>query len=183
VSTTIWSASRFGHRRLRELLLGPLGVRALEVARESAQVACVHRRDVAPHRDGVGHRVLTGEVELGEAPQRAHDGRGAPLALAEAERVRRVDDGELDAVGIAVEAVGEVAQQQQGRGAQGREPELLDVARPGVVPEGVDDGVVPGLDQQRGGHGFLRARAGAPELTSGPGRWGKCRPRIPSDPV
>ena len=65
---------RLGHRRLRELLLGPLRMRALQVAREATEVAGVHRRDVAPYRHRVGHRVLAREVELREASQGAHDG-------------------------------------------------------------------------------------------------------------
>ena len=67
------AAARLGHRWFGQLLLGPFGVRALQLAREATEVPGVHRRDVAPHRDGVGHRVLAREVELGEAAQRAHD--------------------------------------------------------------------------------------------------------------
>ena len=93
-------ATRLGERRLGELRLRPLRVRDLQLAREATEMTGVDRRDVATHRDGVGHRVLAGEVELREPPQRAHDRRRAAVALAEPERVRRVDDGELDAVGV-----------------------------------------------------------------------------------
>ena len=55
--------------------------------------------------------------------------------------------------GVAVEAVGEVAQQQHRGGAEGGQPEGLDVAGAGIVAEHVDDGVVPGLDGDGGGHG------------------------------
>jgi hypothetical protein len=64
---------RFGEGCLGELLLGPLGVRALQVTRETPQVPRVHRRDVAAHGHRVGHRILAREVELREAPKRAHD--------------------------------------------------------------------------------------------------------------
>ena len=137
-----------GDRRLGELRLGPLRVREPAASRgQPPEVTRVHRRHVAPHRDRVGHRVFAREVELLEPAQRAHDRRARAVALAEAERVRRVGHGELDAVGVAVEAVGEVAEEEQRGGAEGREPERLDVAGPGVVPEGVDDRVGPGLDR------------------------------------
>ena len=164
---TTSAPTRLRERRFGELLLRPLGVRALQVAGETTEVPRVHRWHVAPHRHGVGHRVFAREVELREASQRADDRRRAPFALAEAERVRRVDHGELDAVGVAVEAVGEVTQQEERGGAERREPELLDVARPRVVSQRVEDGIVPGLDEQRGGHGFLREPAGARSTGAG----------------
>ena len=63
---------------------------------------------------------------------------------------------ELDAIGAAVEAVGEMAEQEERSGPEGREPERLRVAGAGVVAERVDDRVGPGLDGERGGHGFSR---------------------------
>ena len=149
-------ATRRRDGRFRELRLGPLRVRGLHVVGEPAQVARVDRRHVAPHRDHVGVRVFAREVELLEPPERAHDRRARAFALAEAEGRRRVGQGKLDAVGTAVEAVGEVAEEEERSGPEGREPERLGVAGAGVVAEGVDDRVGPGLDGERGRHGFSR---------------------------
>ena len=49
-------------------------------------------------------------------------------------------------LGVAVEAVGEVPQQQQRRGAERREPKALAVEGAGVVAEGIDHRVGPGDD-------------------------------------
>src|SRR3954466_10010677 len=103
------ASTRLRERCFGELLLRPLGVRALQVAWQTTEVPRVHRWHVAPYRDRVGHRVFAREVELRQASQRADDRRRAPVSLTEAESVRRVYDGELDAIGVAVEAVGEVA--------------------------------------------------------------------------
>ena len=88
------NATRRARRRaaasgwLGELGLGPFGVRGLHVGREATQVPGVHRWHVAAHRDGVGVRVGAGEVELLEAPQRAHDRRARALAVRRARAPR-----------------------------------------------------------------------------------------------
>ncbi len=125
-------AARGGERRFGELCLGPFRVRDLEVAREAPEVATVHRWDVATDGD-VAVAVVTREVELREPLERAHDRRAVAVALAEAERRARVGDGELEAVGLAVEPVGQVAEQEQRGRAERRQPERLDVAGAGVV--------------------------------------------------
>ena len=144
-------AARGRERRFGELCLGPFRVRDLEVAREAPEVATVHRWDVATDGD-VAVAVVTREVELREPLERAHDRRAVAVALAEAEGRARFGDGELEAVGLTVEAVGQVAEEEQRGRTERRQPERLDVARAGVVPERVDQGVGPGLDGQGGGH-------------------------------
>ena len=159
-------ASRGGERWLGELRLGPLGVGDLEVAREPAQVATVHGRDVATDRD-VAVPVVAREVELGEALEGAHDRRAGAVALAEPECVARVGDRELEALWLTVEAVGEVAEQQERGRAERGEPERLDVPRTRVVAQRVDQRVGPGLDGEGDGHGTPPGSARGGEVQRG----------------
>jgi site-specific DNA recombinase len=108
---------RLREGRFGELGFGPFRVRQLQVAREPTQVPGVHRWDVAAHGHGVGERVLAGEVELGETVEGAQERRAAAVALAEPEGVRSVAHGELDALRIPVEAVGEMAQEEERGGS------------------------------------------------------------------
>ena len=84
--------------------------------------------------------------------------------------------------GVTVEAVGEVAEQEQRGGAERRQPERLDVARAGVVAERVDQGVGPGLDGNVVGMDFLRERCRLLERLGAGTRRGSRR-RIPSEHV
>ena len=67
-----------------------------------------------------------------------------PVAGAEPEGGRGVGDRELDAVGGALEAIGEVAHQQERGRPEGRQPERLGVPGAGVVAEHVEHGIGPG---------------------------------------
>src|SRR4051794_31304778 len=111
------ATTRRRHRRLVEARVGPLGVIDLEMRRQSADMALLYWREAAPHR----HRaaaVAARELELLEPAEGAHDRRAAAALLAEAERLRGDRDLELDGAGVAFEARDEVAQQQQGGGAE-----------------------------------------------------------------
>jgi hypothetical protein len=109
-------APRGGKRRLGELRFRPLGVRDLDVAREPAEVAAIHGRDVATYRD-IAVAVVAGEVELGETLERAHDRRTGAVALAEPQCVAGVGDRELETAGLTVEAIGEVPEEQERSGS------------------------------------------------------------------
>src|SRR5687768_9474957 len=63
-----------------------------------------------------------------------------------------------------------MAQQQQGSGPDGGEPEGLRVERSGIVTHGVDDRVGPGLDGDGGRH-----RAAGPGPGGGVTRWRETR--------
>ena len=124
----------------------------LEWRGEPADVAAVHGRERAAHGDGL---LVLGvrELELPEAVEAADQRRAVAFAGAETECGGGVGDGELDALRRPLEAVGEVAHEQERSGAEGREPEGLGVPGAGVVAENVEYGVVPGSDAERGGHG------------------------------
>jgi hypothetical protein len=105
--------------------------------REAPDVAPVDRRDVAADGQDSG-AVVGGEVELddpGEAPAQR---RVRAVALAEPETARRLGQVEGEAAGGPVEAVGDEADQEQGRRAEGGQPEPLRVRGPGVVAQRVD---------------------------------------------
>ena len=74
------------------------------------------------------------------------NGEADALADAEAERAGGAGDVELVAVGVAVEAGDEAAQQPRGRRPEHPEPEQLDVGRAGIVAAPVDDRIEPGVD-------------------------------------
>ena len=108
------------------LLFDPFRVPCLQPDGEAADVAAVHGREGAAHRD-CRVAVGAGELELLEAGEAADERRLLTLTRAESERGRGVGDGEVDAFRAGLEPVGEVAQQQQCRRAQRRQPERLDI--------------------------------------------------------
>ena len=101
------------------------------------------RRERATDRDR-DLVLAAGEVELLEAHEAAHQRRVLAVAGTETERGSGVGDGELDARRIDLEAVGQMAQEQQrGRPERGQ-PERLGVPTSGVVPDDIEHGVGPG---------------------------------------
>ena len=149
---------------VRQAAPQPLGVLAAQRFGEVLDLPPAERGQAAPD----GERVGALEPRLAEGGE-ATDGvaeRGHRSA-AEPDRPPGRDHVEVEAVGLGVEAVGEVPEEPDGRWAEDAEPEALDVPRARVVAQGVDDRVDPGLDVQGGGQaaighgGSSRRRSGA----------------------
>ena len=118
-------------RRLGERGLGPLRVRGLHVGGEPAQVAPVHRRQVAPHRD---------RRRVGSAHARSNCSRRVSVrTIGELvpSRSPRPSAGDVSATGSSTPSgmrskrSARCRKQQERGGPERREPERLDVAASG----------------------------------------------------
>ena len=135
------------------------------------------RWDAGVHGEGVVAHVA-GQLELGGPGDGSQERGVAAAGQPEAEGAGGVHQRQVEAVGRLVEAVGHVAQEERGGGAQDRQPELFDVGRAGIVAVLVEERVAPRRDADpvggqgvdRGGKRHEVLRDGRPEpgwVTSG----------------
>jgi hypothetical protein len=92
-------------------------------------------------------------LEAGEA---ADERRLLSLTRPEPEGGRGVGHRQVDALGISVEAVGQVAQEQQRGRPESGEPERLYVPTARIVPDRIEHRVGPGHYPDRTGHRILQ---------------------------
>jgi len=123
----------------------PVVVHLLERRGKPVEVPTGERRDPPPDTEGAGTlwaRQLEGDA-TGEGPLE----RGvATVAAPQTESPCRFVEVQVEAVRRGVEAGHDPAQEPGRRRTYDWQPELLDVPGPGIVAEGVDDGIGPRND-------------------------------------
>ncbi|MBI3257415.1 MAG: hypothetical protein HYZ59_06480 [Actinobacteria bacterium] len=127
----------------------PAVVFLLSLRRETVELATIEWREPASHAQHVVAE-WSGHLELTATRQCTHE-RGVPTLPAEAQGSGRVEQRQIEALGLIVEARDDVAQEPGGRGPECPEPEALDIGRTGVEAQPIDDRVLPGTNVEPAG--------------------------------
>lgn len=127
----------------------PAIVFLLSLRRETVELTTIEWREPASHAQHVVAE-WSGHLELTTTRQRTHE-RGVPSLPAEAQGSGRVEQRQIEALGLIVETRGDAAQEPGGRWPECREPEALDIDRTGVEAQPIDDRVLPGANVEPAG--------------------------------
>ena len=152
VSVVLEAAAGDVEAVVRGLARHPLAMARLHRDGETADVAAVDRREGPPYRDHFGF-VCVRELELLEAVEAAHERRLFAVTRPESERGGGVGDREREPARVLLESVREMAQQQQGRRPERRQPERLGIPGARVVAQRVEHRIRPGRDTDECRHG------------------------------
>jgi hypothetical protein len=153
-------ASHLLDRGRVELLGLPSLVGGAQGLRQPHDLAPVKRRQLAADSE---HAVGTGlgQVELTAPGQGPHERGMAPPSRSEAKGLGGLCQWQVIAGRCLLEASRQPPQEPRGGGPENSEPELLDVLRPGIVAEGINDAVGPGADSERRREGRFGVRQGS----------------------
>src|SRR5205085_8710901 len=112
---------------LRRRVFLPLPMLLLQRLGQPCDLTACQRRQLAPREQHVVRRVEVHEVELRAAVDRAEERRVASSLHAEAERLRRGLQWELEARRLRLELGGQAPQENDGTWPEHAEPESLHV--------------------------------------------------------